>query len=160
MSPPPPPRAHPRAAKVLLGRTLTVRRAVEILVAVTFSVTLVGGVLIHFADRKNFPGIGGGVWWSVQTVTTVGYGDLVPTTVTGRVIAGLVMLCGIGFITVMTAAITSTFIETARRRLQGDRDAALTATLDHIATRLDAIETSLTELERASPAPPRDQRGR
>ncbi len=149
--------ARPRAAKILLGRTLTVGRAVQILVTVTLSVTLAGGILIHFVDRQNFPNIGSGVWWSVQTVTTVGYGDIVPTTAYGRIIAGLVMLAGIGFLTVMTAAITSTFIETARRRLAGDREAELKTTLAEISRRLDAIETSLGEL-RGTPAPDQPER--
>ena len=68
-------------------------------------------------DRDNFPSIGPALWWAVQTVTTVGYGDDVPTTVGGRLLATLVMLLGIGFLTVITAAITSTFVSRSRREL-------------------------------------------
>jgi voltage-gated potassium channel len=59
-------------------------------------------------DEDNFPTLGSGLWWAVQTVTTVGYGDNVPTNVSGQLLAALVMLLGIGFLTVITAAITST----------------------------------------------------
>jgi voltage-gated potassium channel len=142
--PQPPP--HPRAYKVLLGKTLTARRAAGIIVSVTVSVTIIGGVLMHFTDKKSFPNIGDGLWWAVQTVTTVGYGDLVPKSTAGRLVASLVMLVGIGFLTVITASITSTFIETTRRRLEGTTTAALTRKLDQIAARLDAIEADLTKI--------------
>ena len=105
--------------------------------------TLLGGVAIHFADPKNFPNIGEGLWWAIQTVTTVGYGDLVPTDTLGRLVASLVMLTGIGFLTVITATITSTFIEAARRRVEGGSTSALAEKLDQISARLEVIEAGL-----------------
>jgi voltage-gated potassium channel len=136
---------HPRAMKILLGKTLTVGRAARIIVSATILITIVGGVLMHFTDKKAFPNIGDGLWWAVQTVTTVGYGDLVPTSTAGRVLASIVMLVGIGFLTIITAAITSTFIESARRRLEGNTTQAVTARLDQIGARLEAIEARLSE---------------
>jgi voltage-gated potassium channel len=141
---PPPPR--PRVVKFLLGKTLTIQRAARIIASVTVSITIIAGVLIHFTDPQNFPNLGDGMWWAVQTVTTVGYGDLVPTSQAGRLIAALVMLVGIGFLTVITAAITSTFIETARRRIEGTSTDAVSAKLDQIGARLDMIEARLQHL--------------
>jgi voltage-gated potassium channel len=106
-------------------------------------VTIVAAVVIHFTDPKNFPNISDSLWWAIQTVTTVGYGDLVPTSQAGRVVAALVMVIGIGFLTVITAAITSTFIEAARRRIEGPRADVLSAKLDQIGARLDVIEAGL-----------------
>jgi voltage-gated potassium channel len=63
--------------------------------------------------REGVPNIGDGQSWAIQTVTTVGYGDLVPTSPGGRLIAALLMLVGIALLTIIAAAITSTFIETA-----------------------------------------------
>ena len=64
--------------------------------------------------------MGSGLWWAVQTVTTVGYGDYVPRNVAGRLVATFVMLGGIGFLTVITAAITSSFVARSREeRLEG-----------------------------------------
>ena len=140
VSPSPP---HPRALKFLLGKPLTAARAGRIIASVTIFATVVGGVLIHFADKKSFPDIGDGMWWAIQTVTTVGYGDIVPASAWGRTIASLVMLAGIGFLTVVTASITSTFIETTRRRLEGNTTQALGAKLDQISARLDTIESDL-----------------
>ena len=50
----------------------------------------------------------------MQTVTTVGYGDVTPTTKIGRIIAVFVMLEGIALLSIVTAAVTSTFVERAR----------------------------------------------
>jgi voltage-gated potassium channel len=140
----PPP--HPRAVSVLSRKPLTAPRAARIIASVTISVTCVAAILIHFTDKKNFPNIGDSLWWAIQTVTTVGYGDLVPTSATGRLVAALVMLVGIGFLTVITAAITSTFIETARRRIDGSTTDALSVKLDQIVARLDLIEAGLANI--------------
>jgi voltage-gated potassium channel len=137
---------HPRVYKILLGKPLTARRAARIIISVTVSATVIAGVLMHFTDRKNFPNIGDGLWWAVQTVTTVGYGDLVPTSTAGQVLASIVMLVGIGSLTVITASITSTFIETARRRLEGNTMEVIGARLDQLDARLEAIEASLREI--------------
>ena len=100
-------------------------------------------MLIHFADPHNFPDIGDGPWWSGQTVTTVGYGDHVPTNAIGRTVASIVMLAGIGFLTVITATITGAIIESARKRLEGVELKTLDAKLDALNTRLDAIEAGV-----------------
>jgi voltage-gated potassium channel len=97
-------------------------------------------------DKQNYPDIGDGLWWAIQTVTTVGYGDLVPTSTTGRFVAGLVMVVGIGFLTVITAAITSAFVESARRRFEATKTDTLSAKLDQIGTRLDVIEAGLKNI--------------
>jgi voltage-gated potassium channel len=78
----------------------------------------------------------------VQTTTTVGYGDNVPTTAAGRIVAAAVMLFGIGFLAVITAAITSTFV--ARSRLESiaartpDEDRRLDARLERIEAAVNA----------------------
>jgi voltage-gated potassium channel len=84
--------------------------------AITLVVTVLAGLLMRLTDPDQFPNLGLGLWWAIQTTTTVGYGDKVPTSVAGRLIAAFVMIVGLGFITVSTAAITSAFIEAARRR--------------------------------------------
>jgi voltage-gated potassium channel len=145
-SAPAPPPAHLRLVNFLARKPLTGARAAWIIASVTVSVTIISGVLIHFTDKKNYPDIGDGLWWAIQTVTTVGYGDLVPTSTTGRFVAALVMVVGIGFLTVITAAITSTFIESARRRVEGTRTDTLSAKLDQIGKRLDVIEAGLKNI--------------
>ena len=140
------PPSHPRAVNVLSRKTLTVARAVEIIATITISITIISGVVMHFTDQKTYPNIGDGLWWAIQTITTVGYGDLVPTSTAGRLVAALVMIAGIGFLTVITAAITSAFVESARRRLEGTEAKTLSAKLDQIGTRLDGIEAQLKSI--------------
>jgi voltage-gated potassium channel len=118
---------------------LTARRAALVISAVTLAVTVAGGMLMTIADRDDFPTLARGMWWAVQTVTTVGYGDVTPKTSAGKLIATVVMITGIGFLTVVTAAITATFIESARRR----RGMAHDQQLREIADRLERIERRL-----------------
>jgi voltage-gated potassium channel len=88
----------------------------------------------------------GGLWWAVQTVTTVGYGDHVPTTAAGQLIAAFVMLAGIGFLTVITAAITSTFVSRSRieQTVAEGGDAPTAEQLREMNERLGRIEAALT----------------
>ena len=142
---PPPRRRHTSARRILLEKPLTIGRAARIITTFTLLMTVIGGVVIHFVDAKNFPNVGDGLWWSVQTVTTVGYGDHVPTDVVGRIFAALIMLVGIGFLTVITATITSAFIESTRKRLQGVELQTLDAKIDALGARLERIEARLPE---------------
>ena len=130
----------------MLARATTPRGAGVVIATVSTSITVAAGLLMTVVDGDNFPSLGSGLWWGVQTVTTVGYGDHVPTTVAGQLLAALVMLLGIGFLTVITAAITSTFIESARRRLQATRTDTVSAKLDQMGARLDAIEATLKNI--------------
>jgi voltage-gated potassium channel len=120
------------------------RGAAIIIAVVTTTITLAAGLLMTVVDRHEFPSIGTGLWWAVQTVTTVGYGDHVPANVTGRLLASVVMLLGIGFVTVITASITSAFVTRSREEQVVD-DAADDPVdqLREIAARLERIETAL-----------------
>ena len=109
----------------------------------TLLITLAGGVLIWIIDHDEFPTLGEGMWWALQTVTTVGYGDVVPSDTEGRVIGAILMLQGIGFITVIAASVTATLIEQARKKRNLDEEPATTAHFKLIEARLEAIERAL-----------------
>ena len=126
----------------MLARATTPRGAGVIIATATTSITVAAGVLMTVLDDDNFPTLGSGLWWAVQTVTTVGYGDNVPTNVSGQLLAALVMLLGIGFLTVITAAITSTFVSRPRQSSVADQPAA--EQLQQMNERLERIEAALT----------------
>jgi len=126
----------------MLARATTPRGAGVIIATATTSITVAAGVLMTVLDDDNFPTLGSGLWWAVQTVTTVGYGDDVPTNVSGQLLAALVMLLGIGFLTVITAAITSTFVSRPRQSSVADQPAA--EQLQQMNERLERIEAALT----------------
>ena len=126
---------------------LTARRAGQIIASVTFVVALAGGVLMWLIDNEDFPTIGSGMWWSVQTITTVGYGDATPTDPVGRLVGAGIMLIAIASLSILTAFITSAFVEArqADRRAETEaRDAAhrevLEARLADLVARLERIE--------------------
>ena len=127
-----------------LGRTMTPRGAAIVIASVTTTITLVAGLLMTVVDHNNFPTLPSGLWWAVQTVTTVGYGDHVPTTAAGQLMAAAVMLIGIGFVTVITASITSSFVERSRREQYPTGDEGASADqLKRIEERLERIEAAL-----------------
>jgi voltage-gated potassium channel len=127
----------------LIARAETPRTAAVVIATVTTLMTLGAGLLMTVADHENFPSLGSGLWWAVQTVTTVGYGDHVPADVTGKVLAAIVMLLGIGFVTVITAAITSAFV--SRQNDQLGIEDTTAEQLRQIEQRLARIEAALTE---------------
>jgi voltage-gated potassium channel len=128
----------------MIQRAVTPRKAAIVIATVTTGITILAGWLMTLIDRDGFPTIGSGLWWAVQTVTTVGYGDHVPETTPGQLLAALVMLFGIGFLTVITASITGAFV--ARSRQEFDEKEDKTDDTAEIIQRLDRIEASLASL--------------
>jgi voltage-gated potassium channel len=131
-----------------LARAQTPRGGAAVIAAITTIATVGFGLLMTAVDHENFGTLGAGLWWAVQTVTTVGYGDLVPTSASGRILATLVMLLGLAFLSVITAAITSSFVARATEEAARRRGGAAPATADDVRAineRLDRIEVLLQE---------------
>ena len=128
-----------------VDRATTPRGAAIVIATATIVITLVAGFVMTAVERETYPSIGSGLWWAVQTTTTVGYGDAVPATVAGRLLAVLVMFFGIGFLTVITAAITSTFVTRSRLEQKSAEPETPTAEqLRRLDERLARIEAALT----------------
>ncbi len=129
-----------------VARATTPRGAAIVIAIASIAITVGSAVIMTIVDHEDYPSVGSGLWWAVQTVTTVGYGDHTPVTVPGRLVAALVMLVGIGFLTVITAAITSGFVsrtEAAQDPSNVEGDTA--QQLREIDARLARIEAALTD---------------
>jgi len=131
----------------------SVRNAAAVIVLATVVVVVGAGVLIRLIDREEYPDVWIGMWWALQTVTTVGYGDVTPTQFTGKLVGAAVMLEGTAFIAIVTAAITSTFVARAARESERARMEDELSDRELIEKRFDELERKLDLLAAAREHP-------
>jgi voltage-gated potassium channel len=131
----------------------SVRNAASVIVLATAIVVVGAGVGITLLDGEEYPDIGLGLWWALQTVTTVGYGDVAPTNVSGRLVGAFVMLEGTAFIAVVTALITSTFVTRAARAAEAARVEDELSDRQLMEKRFDELERRLAVLAAARTDP-------
>jgi voltage-gated potassium channel len=129
------------------------RRVFPYLVGVIAVTSVVTGLVAHLIDRKDFPSFGIGVWWAVVTLGTVGYGDVVPHTAWGRVLGGVVIICGVTFISFLVAIVTSLFVDAGRDTERAANDARHAETL-HLLRQIDARLGALEGPSRSTTAGP------
>jgi voltage-gated potassium channel Kch len=94
------------------------------------------GFLMWLVDREDFPTFGRALWWAVQTVTTVGYGDATPVQPAGRILATVLMIVGFASLSLLTGIIASLLVH-RRTAAAGESDFA------KIDARLDELERLL-----------------
>ena len=142
-----------RQMQRFLRNPVSVRGAASVIVTTTGLIVIASGFLMRVLDHKEYPNIFIGMWWAIQTVTTVGYGDVTPKAVAGRIVAAFVMLEAIALVAIVTAAITSTFVarathlQDAKETQAEDRRAAeVERRFDDLAERMDRLETMLRGL--------------
>jgi voltage-gated potassium channel Kch len=97
-------------------------------------------------DNTEYPNVWIGMWWALQTVTTVGYGDVTPENVAGRAVGALIMLEGVAFIAIVTAAITSSFVSRAREKLDASQSKEELSDRDLMEKRFHELEQKLDSL--------------
>ena len=77
------------------------------------------GIVVYYAENPSQPdvfnNIGNSIWWALATLTTVGYGDIYPITVLGKVIASFVAIVGIGLIAIPTGLISATYVDILKK---------------------------------------------
>lgn len=122
------------------------RDAAYVLAAFWAGAVVVFGVLERIVDPRTFHSVWLGIWWAVETVTTVGYGDIVPGQTVGKLIAGVLMLGGLSLIAVVTAAITSGFVSRAQASGRMAGDDAVINKLDELSEELRAVKVELEHL--------------
>ena len=134
-----------------LSKPVSVTGAANFIVVVTVVVVILGGILMRVLDHEEYSSVWRGMWFALQTVTTVGYGDVTPERLEGRIVAAFIMLEGVAFLSIVIAAITSIFVARAQRERDIGRDdmrdhstSSLHARFDELETRLDRLEHKLT----------------
>jgi voltage-gated potassium channel len=149
------PQVAPSSRRTPLGRAknrfvtdpASTRNAIFLIVTADLAIVLLGGSIIWLFDRQEYENLGKALWYTLQTITTVGYGDVTPVEPIGRLVGAAIMLLAIAFLSILTATLTSSFIEArgAARRDQEASDARadrarLEARFDAVSERFDQME--------------------
>ncbi|MGZ7069018.1 MAG: ion channel [Methanobacterium sp.] len=117
--------------------------------AIYLFVIIFGSIAVFYVERGVNPGlhnIGDGFWYMIQTITTVGYGDVVPITSTGRIIGLVAMFTAIAFSSLLTAATTSALLEKFRKERVVVQEKNK-ETLGNLFERLDKMERKIDEMK-------------
>lgn len=130
-------------------------RVVVAVTVVTSAIVMVTSLLLWLVEKdhagSNIRTYGDSIWWAMETVTTVGYGDHHPTTVAGRFVAGGLMVIGLALVAVITATVVTWFfseLDVLRevREIEAEEERA-EATLADILAQLTAVNERLDRLE-------------
>lgn len=102
------------------------------LAAISALITLMGSILVWLVEKPENPSLASyseALWWAIVTVTTVGYGDITPITPLGRILAGLLMVTGIGTIGLLASQVSSALMRLDREE---DVQSGANSTVDHL----------------------------
>jgi voltage-gated potassium channel len=131
---------------IRLARIAPLVRRMFTLDGIRYAAVLSGLVLLGgaeaFAAAENVS-LGTGIYWALQTMTTVGYGDVPPKTTLGRIIACVLMVVGIGFFALITGAVAERFLATEVEHVEEEVEAGEAEILEQI----DALRGQLRTLE-------------
>ena len=125
------------------------RLAAGVIATLWLVAIVVFGIVEHLVDPGAFDSAWDGMWWATQTVTTVGYGDVVPDEGLGRVIASILMIGGLSLFAVVTGAITSSFVTRAQADAERDATDPIHAKLAELEAQLTAIGADVARLAAA-----------
>lgn len=107
---------RPRPRGKRFAERITLLRALAAIVGVTTTFTLLAALLERIVEPETFTDYGKAWWWAVQTVSTVGYGDIVPQTTGGRLVATVVMIFGVALVPTATSIVVAILLDRHRRR--------------------------------------------
>lgn len=122
---------------------LTLFKAVRMVATVALGLALVAAILELLID-SGINGFGNAMWWAIVTVTTVGYGDVVPETTVGRLVGAGLMLVGVSAIPIATSLVVSVFITRMQEKLREQDSAERAEIIRHI-ERLEEMLERMSE---------------
>jgi hypothetical protein len=125
----------------------SVRKAIRVIIAAYISAMLIGGLLIWLVDPKDYPDPWLAFWYVLQTITTVGYGDATPTDPVGRLVGAGIMLIAVASLSILTAFITSSFVEARQAERRAISDAEEAAHRQRLESRLAELVERLERIE-------------
>jgi len=126
-------------------RALLARNHLGTVLLVALIFTLSSGMLIASLD-PSIESVWDGIWWAWVTVATVGYGDIVPQSVAGKLFGALVILFGVGFFSLLTASFSAYFISRGELEIEEEELEEIDQ-LKNIERRIDRIEKTLQRIE-------------
>jgi voltage-gated potassium channel len=135
------PRERPRVQAFV--ETISLRRAIGVVVVAALVVGAGGALLLMLVDRSAFEDFGDAVWLAVVTVTTVGFGDVVPTNTAGRLVTAVLALLGISLIPTLTSLVTAVLVTQYQSRhaeAQQAEQERVIAVLERLERRLEHLE--------------------
>ena len=130
----------------LAGTTVTrifSKRGLTYIVGITVILAIGFGVLYRLIEEQG--SVFDGIWWALVTITTVGYGDFFPVTTAGRIVGGLLMVVGIGFVATLTATVAAHFMDDVDSHLSDSME-ALHDDVRILHTRLEDMQEALDRL--------------
>ena len=127
-------------------RGLRPRYAAYLVMTTWLVAILVFGIFQRIADPETYPTIWLAWWWAIQTVTTVGYGDVVPQKAAGKAVAAILMLGGLSFLSILTATITSSFVARRQERARARGEDPVMREMSRLAAQIGSLETELKRL--------------
>lgn len=150
---PPPPakpakgpgRHRPIRRSLVLG--MTPRAAIGLIIGSAVGVAVVGAALVFTVDSKAFTSFGDAIWFAIVTVGTVGYGDVVPSNMAGRIVASIVILFTMAFFPLLTGIITASLIERNQADAREDDLQDARDRHDQLIAELKAVQERLDRLE-------------
>jgi voltage-gated potassium channel len=134
---------------------LTLFRVIRTIVILAAILVITGGVVVRAVEPETFTSIGLSFWWAVTTVTTVGYGDVVPHSTEGRFVGAVLMLAGVSLIPLITSVAVSILTAKRTQVLHQEQDERLA----RIEGRLDLLAASQPAAPPSEPAEARPPRG-
>jgi voltage-gated potassium channel len=131
---------HNKAGSALRGRL------VVYVIAAAATLAYCGALTVEDVEQ-NIPGanirsFGDAIWWALETITTVGYGDHYPITVIGRLVAAALMVSGIAVLGVITASIAAWLVESVSARTAAELD-EVEAEVEEVEAEVEALDQSL-----------------